>query len=91
MATAKQISSQRTFAVAESVEDDGSLTVVETVTDAEYHVVDYADPMLREKLADRDPGSVVRLDLAPVDPDGLDWMVTRVLPGGMAPAEGEFY
>ncbi|MCU4800507.1 hypothetical protein OB920_09010 [Halobacteria archaeon HArc-gm2] len=84
MATTKQISSRRTFRVADPVDDDGDLTVIETVTDTAFHVVDYADPLLRDKLAARDVGSTVRLDLAPVDPAGLDWMVTRVLPGSPA-------
>lgn len=84
MATTKQISSRQTFTVADPVDDDGALTVIETVTDTAFHVVDYADPLLRDRLAARDAGSTVRLDLAPVDPAGLDWMVTRVLPGSPA-------
>lgn len=91
MATTKQISSQQTFRIAEPVDEDGDLTVIETVTDTTFHVVDYADPLRQEKLAARDAGSVVRLDLAPADPSGLDWLVTRVLPGTPAPASAEFY
>ncbi|WP_424002407.1 hypothetical protein ACOZ4I_01740 [Haloarcula salina] len=46
-----------------------------------YDVVDYADPILAEKLQAREPGNSVRVDLAPVDEAANRWAVTRHLPG----------
>jgi len=81
MSTTKSVSSDETYVIEEPVEDDGALTVRETTTETAYHVVDYTDEMIREKLAARPVGSTVRLELAPADPEGLDWVVTRLKPG----------
>ena len=81
MSTTKSPSNGRTYVIEEPVADDGSLTVRETGSDEAFHVVDYADSIVREKLAARPVGSTVRLELAPADPDGLDWIVTRIKPG----------
>jgi len=81
MSTTKTLSSERSFVIADPVAADGTLTVRETTTQTVYHVVDYADSMVREKLAARPVGTTVRLELAPADPEGLDWVVTRVKPG----------
>jgi len=81
MAIAADAESGRAFIVANPVDDDGSLTLVECGTDETYHVVDYADERLRDRVAERCAGSTLRLDLAPADPYGLDWKVTRVRPG----------
>lgn len=81
MSTTKSASSGETYVIEEPVEDDGALTVREMTTATAYHVVDYTDVMIREKLAARPVGSAVRLELAPADPEGLDWVVTRLKPG----------
>jgi len=81
MSTTKSASTDETYVIEDPVEGDGSLTVRKTSTDTVYHVVDYADSIVREKLAARPVGSAVRLELAPADPDGLDWVVTRLKPG----------
>jgi hypothetical protein len=81
MSTTKSVSTDETYVIEEPIEGDGSLTVRETTTDTVYHVVDYADSIVQEKLAARPVGSTVRLELAPADPDGLDWVVTRIKPG----------
>lgn len=46
-----------------------------------YDVVNYADPILAEKLQDIGPGSSVRVELAPVDEAANRWAITRHLPG----------
>jgi len=81
MSTTKANQTETTYVIDEPVANDGALTVRETATDTVYHVVDYADEMVKEKLATRPAGSTVRLELAPADPEGLDWVVTRLKPG----------
>lgn len=81
MATTTAHESPTTYTVAEPVDEDGACTLHERARGTSYHVVDYADEILREKLATRGVGEAVRVDLAPADPDGLDWIVRRVQPG----------
>jgi hypothetical protein len=85
MSTTKSQKSGSAYVIEEPVETDGSLTVRDPTTDTVYHVVDYADPLLEEKLSNRPAGSGVRLELSLADPEGLDWVVTRLLPGGPLP------
>lgn len=81
MATARPHEPAATYTIAEPIEDDGSCTLHEPTTGTSYRVVDYADRIVREKLNERPAGTAVRLDLSPADPDGLDWIVTRIVPG----------
>lgn len=76
------------YTVVEPLDEDGTCTLHERVGDADFHVVDYADEVLRERVAARGVGEAIRVDLAPADPDGLDWIVTRVHPGGAATPGG---
>lgn len=77
-----------TDTVVEPVDEDGARILHERASGTAYHVVDYADAVLREKLAARDVGETVRLDLVPADPDGLDWIATRPCPGAPATPGG---
>ncbi|PSP94664.1 hypothetical protein BRC91_05390 [Halobacteriales archaeon QS_4_62_28] len=81
MSIAKAPNRGSAYVIEEPVATDGSLTVRDPATDTVYHVVDFADPLLEEKLANRPAGRSVRLELTPADPEGLDWVVTRLLPG----------
>ena len=81
MATTTTTQAVTEYTVVEPIDDDGSCTVHERPSGTTYHVVDYADSIVREKLATKGVGEHVRLDLAPADPDGLDWIATRVRPG----------
>lgn len=81
MATTNRHGTVRTYAIAEPLDDDGGCTVLDPVSDTSYHVVDCADSILEEKLARRTVGEAVRMSLSPADPDGLDWVVTRIAPG----------
>jgi len=71
-----------TYTVAEPLDADGRCSVHDPTAGETYHVVDCADRRVREKLARRSVGDSVRLELSPADPDGLDWIVTRIRPGG---------
>lgn len=81
MATTTAREPPTTCTVVEPVDADGTCTLHQRTRGTSYHVVDYADELLRKKLASSDVGDAVRVDLAPADPDGLDWIVTRVHPG----------
>lgn len=90
MATTTARETDLAFTVAEPVDDDGSCTLHEPATGTSYHVVDYADSILREKLATRTVGERVRVNLAPADPDALDWIVTRIRPGAPTTPGGQW-
>ncbi|ACV47359.1 MULTISPECIES: hypothetical protein [Halomicrobium] len=81
MSTVKPPNSEGTFVIESAVRDDGSVTVREAGTTTTHHVVDYADSLVREKLAARPVGTTVRLALAPADPTGQEWIATRIKPG----------
>ncbi|MBO4248032.1 hypothetical protein IL252_09415 [Halomicrobium sp. IBSBa] len=81
MSTVKSGDSGKTFVIENAVGDDGSVTVRETGTTTTHHVVDYADALVREKLAARPVGTTVRLALAPADSAGEEWIATRIKPG----------
>ena len=88
MATTTAAKPPNDFTLVTPVDDDGTCTLQERHTGTAFHVVDYADPIVREKLAARSVGAAVRVDLAPADPDGLDWIATRLRPGSPASPVG---
>jgi len=81
MATTTTAQTLTDYTVVEPVDEAGTCTIHERPSGTAYHVVDYADSIVREKLSTKSVGEHVRLDLAPADPDGLDWIATRVRPG----------
>ncbi|MDS0221786.1 hypothetical protein NDI54_10555 [Haloarcula sp. S1AR25-5A] len=81
MSKAVQQNSANSYIVEEDTPSDVELTLRDVNTGRCYDIVDYADPILAEKLQARGPGSTVRVELAPVDTDGDRWAVTRHLPG----------
>lgn len=70
-----------TYTVTEPLDADGTCRVHDRRADTTYRIVDVADGVTAAKLARRSIGDTVRLDLAPADPDGLDWIATRLRPG----------
>jgi hypothetical protein len=91
MSKAVEAGSARTYVVEEPAGDGSAdaepsgLVLRRPASDRTYEVVDYADPLLRERLSSRPAGAAVRLDLAPAEGTDDEWIVTRALPGAPTP------
>ncbi|WP_123538023.1 hypothetical protein [Halosimplex salinum] len=70
----------RPHRVVDPLDATGRMTV-RTPDGEERTVVDCLDGLVAERLADRAPGSTVRLELSPADGEG--YVAARVLPGGL--------
>ena len=81
MSSAKAPENTETYIIDNCGDEDVKLSLIDDTTGQIHHVVDFADEMLREKLSVRGPGSVVRVDMVPVDEDADEWQVTRLMPG----------
>jgi hypothetical protein len=69
-----------TYRVRSPMDEEGYMRVSPLGRRETCTVVDYAGPIVENKLADLPEGATVRLDLAPV-PDSDTVVVSRVLPG----------
>jgi hypothetical protein len=76
------------FTVVGEMNDHGALTVRSSETHATYHLVDYADERVRDRLSALSAGTTVRLRLARTGGRSNVWRVERALPGAQA-AVGE--
>lgn len=83
MSKAKSSTGGRTFTIISSMASNGVMTVRETTTGETYEVVDYIDEIVRERLASREAGRTVSLELTPVEGCTNICRVTRFQPGGL--------
>ncbi|WP_459191230.1 hypothetical protein [Halosimplex sp. J119] len=67
--------------VVDPLDGSGRMTV-ETTDGEELTVVECVDELVAARLADRAPGSTVRMELSPT-PAGEGYVAARVLPGGL--------
>jgi len=81
MSKAVKPNNANSYAIEANEGEDVEFSLREMNSGRRYDVVDYADPILAEKLQARGPGSTVRVELAPVDEAANRWAVTRHLPG----------
>ncbi|MFC7018146.1 MULTISPECIES: hypothetical protein [Haloarcula] len=83
MSSTKASETTETYIVDAASDPDVKLTLIDDRTGKRYHVVDFADDVVREKLQVRGPGKTVRVDMVPLDPERTEWQVTRLLPGSL--------
>ncbi|MBV0900288.1 hypothetical protein [Haloarcula salina] len=81
MSKAKQPNNANSYVIEANGAEDVKFSLRAMSSGNRYDVVDYADPILAEKLQAREPGNSVRVELAPVDEAANRWAVTRHLPG----------
>ena len=90
MTDASQGTGVELFTVVQPMNHHGAATVQRTDDGATYHVVDYRNTDVRDRLADVARGASVRLDLRRAGARANVWEATRVLPGtDPAAATGE--
>jgi hypothetical protein len=81
MSKAVRTTSANSYIIEEHRQSDVELVLRDANSGRCYDIVDYADPIVAERLQNRGPGSTVRVALAPVSTEGERWAVTRHLPG----------
>lgn len=81
MATTERKSTGDTYRIAAAMDDDGAMSVRPLGRREEYAIVDYVDDIVRDRLATLEPGTAVRLEIAPTADDGDTYVATRVMPG----------
>jgi hypothetical protein len=71
--------------------DHGALTVRAAETHATYHVVEFADSRLRERLARFDAGNTIQLSLTRTGTRANVWRADGVYPGVSELASASVY
>ncbi len=69
------------FTIVSPMNDHGALTVRARETHATYHVVEFADPRLRERLAGLGAGNAIQLSLTRAGARANVWRAEGVYPG----------
>ena len=85
MSSASPPVTDESYIISDVKRPDVEFELVDQAAGESYTVVGYADDILREKMRVRDPGSVIRADLAPADREGDTWLLTRLRPGSPPP------
>jgi len=76
--------STRAAVVAESMTEDGVMTLEDATDEATFAVVDYVDELLESTLATLPAGTAVELELVAVDGSADEYAAVRLVSKGPA-------